>query len=67
MRRSIYVHGAYGRLVKFSEWKKGLDFQIWDGPYFSIRDCEALKAAGWERIVFCNKGWPESSFVHELT
>lgn len=66
-RRSLYAIGAYGRKVRFSDWEAGKDFQIDGGPYFSIRDCEKIKEAGWERIVFYDKMiGAEPSFVHSL-
>lgn len=35
--------GAYGRKADYNDWLKGLDFKVIDGPYFSIRDCNALR------------------------
>lgn len=48
----LQAKGAYGREASLTDWKDGKDFQVVAGPYFSIRDCEAIKAEGLQQIVF---------------
>lgn len=48
----LQAKGAYGREANLTDWKDGKDFQIVYGPYFSIRDCKAIKAEGNQQIVF---------------
>ena len=54
-RSMITVTGAYGREADEGAWEAGLDFRIVHGPYFSIRDIEALKGDGIDCINFINK------------
>lgn len=54
-RDYIVAQGAYGRDATETDWRAGLDFQIKSGPYFSIRDCEALKRDGVSQIIFYNR------------
>lgn len=46
---------AYGREYKDQEqvlkdWREGKDFRLVYGPYFSIRDLDALAEAGFNQI-----------------
>lgn len=49
---------AYGRKYNSKEelkadWKAGKDFKILNGPYFSIRDFEAMKKEAYiDRAIF---------------
>jgi len=54
-RSFVYVLGAYGREANQADWKAGKDFHILHGPYFSIRDYEAMKAEGIEQLIFINR------------
>ena len=54
-RSVITATGAYGREATEAAWEGGLDFKIIYGPYFSIRDTEALVADGIDCINFVNK------------
>ena len=52
---------AYGRQYKTNkemraDWDAGKDFRLDDGPYFSIRDVEAMKAEGTRKLTFVHKG-----------
>lgn len=51
----LTANGAYGREATEADWKAGKDFQIVSGPYFSIRDSEAIKVQWGNKIVFYNK------------
>lgn len=53
-RSFVYATGAYGREANKADWKAGKDFRIMSGPYFSIRDYEAMKAEGIGQIIFVN-------------
>lgn len=53
-RSFVYVKGAYGREALEADFKNGRDFQILHGPYFSIRDLEAMKAEGIDQLIFVN-------------
>jgi hypothetical protein len=53
-RDYLVAEGAYGREATEEDWDNGLDFQIKSGPYFSIRDCEAIKQEGVSQIIFYN-------------
>ena len=50
----VYVKGAYGRTATKTDFNNGKDFQIVYGPYFSIRDLEAMKAEGINQLIFVN-------------
>lgn len=54
-RSFVYAKGAYGREATQADWKAGKDFHILHGPYFSIRDCEAMHAEGINDVIFVNK------------
>jgi len=48
---------AYGRSYVdgfdlLIDWQRGLDFRILNGPYFSKRDKDILKADGYTHIQF---------------
>lgn len=55
--------GAYGREAKEKDWKNGKDFQVCYGPYFSIRDVQAIKNEGYKFIKFIGGSTP---FLIEL-
>ena len=62
----MMAEGAYGREASVSDWKDGRDFSMAGGfgPYFSIRDVKAIKAAGNTEIQFLDrKGWVKFSEV----
>lgn len=42
----ITLKGAYGREATWQDWIDGKDFQIYDGPYCSIRDVAFMAARG---------------------
>ena len=50
----VTAFGAYGREAAEADWITGKDFKIVNGPYFSIRDIEAMKKEGIEQIIFLN-------------
>lgn len=47
--------GAYGRLANEADWRAGKDFQVYGGPYFSIRDVARLKADGYRTVQFVDR------------
>lgn len=53
-RRVVFAKGAYVREACAADWHGGKDFGIVAGPYFSIRDCDTMRAEGIEQIVFLN-------------
>lgn len=53
-RSYIVAQGAYGRATNEKDWEVGKDFQIVSGPYFSIRDVQAMKDQGIILINFVN-------------
>lgn len=53
-RSYIVAHGAYGRDTVEKDWAEGKDFKIVSGPYFSIRDVQAMKDQGITLIDFVN-------------
>lgn len=53
----LFASGAYGRAPTLKDWQEGKDFKAYQprwagGPYFSVRDVEAIYAAGYRTIVF---------------
>lgn len=62
----MMVEGAYGREADYNDWLDGRDFSMLGGlgPYFSIRDVKAIKAAGNTEIQFLDsQGWVKFSEV----
>jgi hypothetical protein len=57
MHNTMIAYAAYGRHPELQDWKDGKDFSIhpYYGPYFSIRDSEALKAEGVTHIMFVRR------------
>lgn len=52
----IQLLPAYGRKYESKEqllkdWTAGKDFQIWQGPYCSIRDREKMREQGYEKVL----------------
>lgn len=53
---TLNVYPAYLRKYKTEaeakkDWDEGLDFKIYNGPYFSKRDVPALQKEGYVRIA----------------
>lgn len=52
----LHAIGAYGRLANKEDWAKGKDFQVVNGPYFSVRDTNKIRDDGYTEIQF-HKIW----------
>lgn len=48
----LALTGGYGRMARLSDWEKGFDFKITNGPYCSIKDVPLMKANGVTELVF---------------
>jgi len=44
--------GAYGRKANLTDYVKGRDFKVLNGPYFSTRDEDRLRKEGYTEIRF---------------
>ena len=55
MKKSLELHGAYGRDTNMTDWAEGKDFKILGGPYCSIRDLDFMMRDGYEELVFVNR------------
>jgi len=53
--KTLFATGAYGRQYDALEdvlldYLEGKDFRVVSGPYFSIRDADALRAEGYKLL-----------------
>ena len=48
----LHAMGAYGHKANLTDFWKGKDFRIVNGPYFSRRDTDRLVKDGYTAIYF---------------
>jgi hypothetical protein len=53
--KELTLIGAYGREATLADWKAGKDFQIYGGPYCSIRDTKRMKADGYTDVTLLRR------------
>ena len=58
--------GAYGRTATKEDWAAGKDFQVYMGPYFSVRDTNKIRDHGYTTIHFLSTGTKQPLFTVDL-